>query len=103
MPALPLHGKVAVVAGATRGAGRGNAVALGEAGATVVCTGRSSRPRQLRSDYDRPETIEEVAWRTESPRMPAILADRPWGHGRATAGGAARGVRSSSDDGGSIE
>jgi len=52
---------VAVVAGATRGAGRGIALALGEAGATVVCTGRSSRGRSLRSDYDRPETIEETA------------------------------------------
>jgi len=61
MPSNPLHGKVAVVAGATRGAGRGIAVALGEAGATVVCTGRSSRTRALRSDYDRPETIEETA------------------------------------------
>ena len=38
-----LHGKVALVAGASRGAGRGIAVALGEAGATVYCTGRSSR------------------------------------------------------------
>jgi NAD(P)-dependent dehydrogenase (short-subunit alcohol dehydrogenase family) len=53
---------VAVVAGATRGAGRGIAAALGEAGATVVCTGRSSRTGTLRSDYDhRPETIEETA------------------------------------------
>jgi NAD(P)-dependent dehydrogenase (short-subunit alcohol dehydrogenase family) len=50
-----------VVAGATRGAGRGIAAALGEAGATVVCTGRSSRTGSLRSDYDRPETIEETA------------------------------------------
>lgn len=56
-----LRGRVAVVAGATRGAGRGIAVALGEAGATVVCTGRSSRTGALRSDYDRPETIEETA------------------------------------------
>lgn len=56
-----LAGKVAVVAGATRGAGRGIAAALGEAGATVICTGRSSRTRALRSDYDRPETIEETA------------------------------------------
>jgi NAD(P)-dependent dehydrogenase (short-subunit alcohol dehydrogenase family) len=56
-----LRGRVAVVAGATRGAGRGIAAALGEAGATVVCTGRSSRTRALRSDYDRPETIEETA------------------------------------------
>lgn len=56
-----LRGRVAVVAGATRGAGRGIAAALGEAGATVVCTGRSSRTRTLRSDYDRAETIEETA------------------------------------------
>ena len=56
-----LAGRVAVVAGATRGAGRGIAAALGEAGATVVCTGRSSRTGALRSDYDRPETIEETA------------------------------------------
>ena len=46
---------------ATRGAGRGIAAALGEAGATVICCGRSSRSRSLRSDYDRPETIEETA------------------------------------------
>lgn len=56
-----LAGRIAVVAGATRGAGRGIAVALGEAGATVVCTGRSSVTKRLRSDYDRPETIEETA------------------------------------------
>ena len=56
-----LQGRVAVVAGATRGAGRGIACALGEAGATVYCTGRSSRGRSLKSDYDRPETIEETA------------------------------------------
>jgi NAD(P)-dependent dehydrogenase (short-subunit alcohol dehydrogenase family) len=54
-----LDGKVALVAGATRGAGRGTAVALGEAGATVYCTGRTTRER--RSEYDRPETIEETA------------------------------------------
>jgi NAD(P)-dependent dehydrogenase (short-subunit alcohol dehydrogenase family) len=56
-----LRGRVAVVAGATRGAGRGIAAALGEAGATVVCTGRSSRTGSTRSDYDRAETIEETA------------------------------------------
>jgi NAD(P)-dependent dehydrogenase (short-subunit alcohol dehydrogenase family) len=56
-----LRGRVAVVAGATRGAGRGIAAALGEAGATVICTGRTSRVRALRSDYDRNETIEETA------------------------------------------
>lgn len=57
----PLSGRIAVVAGATRGAGRGIAAALGEAGATVVCTGRSSRRGRAGSDYDRPETIEETA------------------------------------------
>jgi NAD(P)-dependent dehydrogenase (short-subunit alcohol dehydrogenase family) len=56
-----LRGRVAVVAGATRGAGRGIAAALGEAGATVICTGRSSSVRPIRSDYDRAETIEETA------------------------------------------
>jgi NAD(P)-dependent dehydrogenase (short-subunit alcohol dehydrogenase family) len=55
----PLTGKVALVAGATRGAGRGTAVSLGEAGATVYCTGRTTGGR--RSEYDRPETIEETA------------------------------------------
>ena len=55
----PLNGKVALVTGATRGAGRGTAVALGEAGATVYCTGRTTR--EQRSEYDRPETIEETA------------------------------------------
>lgn len=56
-----LRGRIAVVAGATRGAGRGIAAALGEAGATVICTGRSSVNGRGGSDYDRPETIEETA------------------------------------------
>jgi NAD(P)-dependent dehydrogenase (short-subunit alcohol dehydrogenase family) len=56
---VSLEGKVALVAGATRGAGRGTAVALGEAGATVYCTGRTTR--QQRSEYERPETIEDTA------------------------------------------
>jgi NAD(P)-dependent dehydrogenase (short-subunit alcohol dehydrogenase family) len=56
-----LRNRVAVVAGATRGAGRGIATALGEAGATVICTGRSSRTGALQSDYDRPEMVEETA------------------------------------------
>jgi len=59
MTAASLAGTVALVAGATRGAGRGIAIALGEAGATVYCTGRSTR--EQRSEYDRPETIEETA------------------------------------------
>jgi NAD(P)-dependent dehydrogenase (short-subunit alcohol dehydrogenase family) len=54
-----LEGRVAVVAGATRGAGRGIACALGEAGATVYCTGRSIRGGP--SPVNRPETIEETA------------------------------------------
>ncbi|MFF7872551.1 SDR family oxidoreductase [Streptomyces qaidamensis] len=54
-----LQGKVALVAGATRGAGRGIAVELGAAGATVYVTGRTTRAR--RSEYDRPETVEDTA------------------------------------------
>src|ERR1700748_139129 len=54
-----LAGTVAVVAGATRGAGRGIARALGEAGATVCCTGRSVPAN--RSSYNRPEALEETA------------------------------------------
>ncbi|MFJ9545824.1 SDR family oxidoreductase [Streptomyces erythrochromogenes] len=56
---MTLEGKVALVAGATRGAGRGIAVELGARGATVYVSGRSTRGR--RSEYDRPETIEETA------------------------------------------
>lgn len=55
----PLIGKVAVVAGATRGAGRAIAVMLGAAGATVYCTGRSTRGNA--SDLNRTETIEDTA------------------------------------------
>jgi NAD(P)-dependent dehydrogenase (short-subunit alcohol dehydrogenase family) len=55
----PLAGRVALVAGATRGAGRGIAVELGAAGATVYVTGRTTRER--RSEYDRAETIEDTA------------------------------------------
>jgi len=57
--AKPLRGRVALVAGATRGAGRGIARALGEAGATVYCTGRSVTGKP--SPYRRPETIDETA------------------------------------------
>lgn len=56
---MTLQGKIALVAGATRGAGRGIAVELGAAGATVYVTGRSTR--EQKSDYQRPETIEETA------------------------------------------
>jgi NAD(P)-dependent dehydrogenase (short-subunit alcohol dehydrogenase family) len=54
-----LAGKVALVAGATRGAGRGIAVQLGAHGATVYCTGRTTA--EQRSEMNRPETIEETA------------------------------------------
>jgi len=54
-----LKGKVALVAGATRGAGRGIAVELGAGGATVYCTGRTSGSE--RSEMNRLETIEETA------------------------------------------
>jgi NAD(P)-dependent dehydrogenase (short-subunit alcohol dehydrogenase family) len=60
----PLEGKVTLVAGATRGAGRGIARMLGEAGATVYCTGRSSQTMPNSSGHHyagRPETIEETA------------------------------------------
>jgi NAD(P)-dependent dehydrogenase (short-subunit alcohol dehydrogenase family) len=59
----PLAGRVAVVAGATRGAGRGIAAMLGEAGATVYCTGRGTRDRPSSDGVyaGRPETIEETA------------------------------------------
>src|SRR5262250_1666859 len=66
-----LKGRIALVAGATRGVGRGTALALGEAGATVYCTGRSTRANRVPrsgegkfSPFDyakRPETIEETA------------------------------------------
>jgi hypothetical protein len=56
---LPLISKVALVARATRSAGRGIAVELGTAGATVYVTGRSTRAQ--RSEYDHPKTIEETA------------------------------------------
>jgi NAD(P)-dependent dehydrogenase (short-subunit alcohol dehydrogenase family) len=70
-PDKPLQGRVALVAGATRGSGRGIAVELGAAGATVYCTGRTTRAE--RSEMDRPETIEETA----------ELVDAAGGHGIA--------------------
>jgi NAD(P)-dependent dehydrogenase (short-subunit alcohol dehydrogenase family) len=69
--ATNLAGRIALVAGGTRGAGRGIAVALGEAGATVYVTGRTTRAQ--RSEMDRSETIEETA----------ELVDAAGGHGIA--------------------
>src|SRR2546429_7389742 len=73
-----MRGKVALVAGASRGAGRGVAVALGEAGATVYCTGRSSRAtrKSARSASMRLETIEETAERVTARGgvgIPAVI------------------------------
>lgn len=65
-----LTGKVALVAGGTRGAGRGIAIELGAAGATVYVTGRSTRAG--RSEYDRPETIEETAEMVEAAGGKAV-------------------------------
>lgn len=56
---MSLRGRIALVAGATRGAGRGIAVELGASGATVYVTGRTTRRQQ--SEYQRAETIEETA------------------------------------------
>jgi NAD(P)-dependent dehydrogenase (short-subunit alcohol dehydrogenase family) len=67
-----LEGKVALVAGATRGAGRGIAIELGAAGATVYCTGRTTR--EQRSEMNRPETIEETAEMVEREGGKAIAA-----------------------------
>jgi NAD(P)-dependent dehydrogenase (short-subunit alcohol dehydrogenase family) len=64
MGAKSLKGKVALVAGGTRGAGRGIAVELGAAGATVYVTGRTTRDQP--SEYARPETIEETAERVSA-------------------------------------
>src|SRR5436309_7843519 len=66
----PLDGRVAVVAGATRGAGRGIARGLGEAGAIVYCTGRSVSGNL--SPYKRPETIDETAAMIQSAGGTAI-------------------------------
>ncbi len=67
----PLHGQVALVTGGTRGAGRGIAIELGAAGATVYVTGRTTR--QTGSPLNRPETIEDTA----------DLVTRAGGHGIA--------------------
>ena len=66
----PLEGRVALVAGATRGAGRGIAIELGAAGATVYVTGRTTRAQ--RSECNRPETIEETAEQVQEAGGQAI-------------------------------
>src|SRR5512142_211774 len=66
----PLNGKIALVAGATRGAGRAIAIELAKVGALVYATGRSSR--ENRSPMNRPETIEETAEMIEAEGGKAI-------------------------------
>ncbi|WP_025274246.1 SDR family oxidoreductase [Haloglycomyces albus] len=56
---MNLNGKIALVAGATRGGGKGIATELGAAGATVYVTGRTTSPHS--SEYNRPETIKQTA------------------------------------------
>ena len=109
---MTLGGRVALVAGATRGAGRGIAVALGEAGATVYCTGRTTR--EQRSEYDRPETIEETAEQVtaaggtgiavqvdhlESEQVAALVARIDADHGRSTCWSTTCGAARSSSSG----
>ena len=71
----PLAGRTALVAGATRGAGRAFAIELAAAGAIVYATGRSSQGS--RSEYDRPETIEETAARAAASggEVVAVVCD----------------------------
>ena len=80
-----LRGRVAVVAGATRGAGRGIAAALGEAGATVICTGRSTRAQgSSRSDYKTGQTRSRrqrnLSHGLEAPALPSRWIT--WSHVR---------------------
>ena len=101
-----LKGRVAVVAGATRGAGRGIAAALGEAGATVICTGRTSSVQPIpwrdalnatRRESGQPVAPPDFAL-SESPRYVgravAALASDPergrWNQQSVTSGQLAR-------------
>ena len=87
MPEQPLRNQVAVVAGATRGAGRGIARMLGSAGTTVYCTGRSVRGRP--ATPGRPETIKETASLVTAEGRPGHR--RTHGpHGRIRSGAALR-------------
>ena len=79
----PLEKKVAVVAGATRGAGRGIACMLGEAGATVYCTGRSTRAHKLELSKGDTGAPFELARRPETVEETAEMVDRYGGKGIA--------------------
>jgi NAD(P)-dependent dehydrogenase (short-subunit alcohol dehydrogenase family) len=78
-----LRGRVALVAGATRGAGRGIALALGEAGATVYCTGRSTRANRLPRDASREVSPFDHARRPETVEETAEMVNARGGHGMA--------------------
>jgi NAD(P)-dependent dehydrogenase (short-subunit alcohol dehydrogenase family) len=82
-PKKVLRGKIALVAGATRGAGRGIAIALGEAGATVYCTGRSSRKRSLKGTRERSKEKSPTPGRPETIEETAELVTAAGGHGIA--------------------
>src|SRR5437870_11699763 len=78
VPKKVLPGKIALVAGATRGAGRGIAIALGQAGATVYCTGRRSRERTRGrpATPGRPATTKETAEPVTTARGRGIAVRR---------------------------
>ena len=83
LPNKVLQGKIALVAGATRGAGRGIAIALGEAGATVYCTGRSSRKSSRKSSGKSSKDLLATPGLRETIEETAELVTAAGGHGIA--------------------